>query len=153
MSKAKQNPTTVSARRRFLRLAASTAAATALLSAPALATTDPDKRFLAMIGRARTLVDRYIAAQTRAHQTYEAASADPEMPEYPQAFLAAMRERGSLMSDAAIEKMHGRCQRDPEARSGQRTLSARRSRSCGSAIRLPHSSPVALRRVDRTCVW
>src|SRR5581483_5279162 len=43
MSKAKQNPTTLTGRRRFLRLAGTTAAASALLPAPAIAAvTAPD---------------------------------------------------------------------------------------------------------------
>ena len=103
MSKASNSNTD---RRRFLRLAGTTAAAVAVLAPPALAAgPDPDKRFLAMIVRTRAIVDQYVAAQSRAHETYAAAEADPEMPGYSHVFLEAMRQQGSLMSDATIEKM------------------------------------------------
>ena len=71
---------TTSSRRRFLRLAASTAAATALLAAPALAKGRDDTRLFAMIARIRPLLSAHAAAEERAHATHALVMADPELP-------------------------------------------------------------------------
>src|ERR1700726_421049 len=102
MSKANQNPTTN--RRRFLRLAASTAAATALLATPALAARN-DARLFAMIGRVRPMLAALTAAGDRAQSAYASADADPDMPGGQVSFVRDMRERGSLLSEEALERL------------------------------------------------
>jgi hypothetical protein len=101
MSKA-QNSTTN--RRRFLRLAGVTAAATALLAAPALATRN-DARLFAMIARVRPMLAALTAAGERAHSAYALADADPDMPGGQISFVRDMRERGSLLSEDALERL------------------------------------------------
>ena len=103
MSKAKSPNTTD--RRRFLRLAGATAAATALLAAPALAKGRDDTRLFALIGRVRPLLAALTAADERAHSAYAFADADPDMPGGQVSFVRDMRERGSLLSEEALERL------------------------------------------------
>jgi hypothetical protein len=105
MSKAKQTSTTTD-RRRFLRLAASTAAATAFLAAPAFANTRDDKRLLATIAEAHATVKHYTDTGERSHACYELVQADPEKPEGgPVDFAAAERESGSRLSERALMRL------------------------------------------------
>jgi hypothetical protein len=103
MSKAQDSTTN---RRRFLRLAASTAAATALLAAPALASGRDDKRLLATIAEAHATVTRFTETGERSHACYELVQADPEKPEGgPVDFAAAERENGSPLSERALMRL------------------------------------------------
>ena len=102
MSKANQNPTTN--RRRFLRLAGATAAATAFLATPALAARN-DARLFALIGRVRPMLAALTAAGECAHSAYAFVDADPDMPGGQVSFVRDMRERGSLLSEEALERL------------------------------------------------
>jgi hypothetical protein len=105
MSKVRQS-TTLTNRRRFLRLAASTAAATALLAAPALANTRDDKRLLATIAEARATVRHYTETGERSHACYELVQADPDKPHGgPVDFAAVERENGSPLSERALMRL------------------------------------------------
>jgi hypothetical protein len=103
MSKA-QNSTTN--RRRFLRLAGVTAAATALLAAPALAKGRDDTRLLAMIARIRPLLSAHAAAEERAHATHALVLADPELPHGgPTLWVDKQIASGSALSRRALHRL------------------------------------------------
>lgn len=104
MSKATDQ--TTSSRRRFLRLAGVTAAATALLPAPALAKSRDDTRLYALIARIRPLLSAHAAAEERAHATHALAMADPELPHgLPVLWVDDQIANGSKLSRRALLRL------------------------------------------------
>jgi hypothetical protein len=102
MSKANPNAITPTNRRRFLRLAAGTAAATALLSAPALAKGRDDTRLFAMIARVRPLLSAHAAAEERSHAAYALVEADPDRIDTPVGWVDEQLANGSPLSRRAL---------------------------------------------------
>ncbi|HLJ64432.1 MAG TPA: hypothetical protein VKT70_10020 [Stellaceae bacterium] len=103
MSKAKQNPTTLSGRRRFLRLAGATAAATALLAPPALATTAESPSVIsALFAEWRAAYVPYLAALSEFSRVQEAWFADRDNPEIMAAEQRAEAAKDEI-EDAVID--------------------------------------------------
>jgi hypothetical protein len=93
---------TTSSRRRFLRLAASTASATALLAAPALAKSRDDTRLFAMIARVRPLLVAYTAAAERSRAAFALVEADPDRINTPRGWVDEQLANGSPLSRRAL---------------------------------------------------
>jgi hypothetical protein len=138
MSKANPNAITPTNRRRFLRLAAGTAAATALLAAPALANGRDDTRLLAMIARVRPLLSAHAAAEKRAHQTHALADADPDMPQgSPTAWIDEQRAKTPFLSGRVINRLYWARARKVWARHGYSAASDEWNR-LGHELRFVH---------------
>jgi hypothetical protein len=105
MSKAKQDAITPTNRRRFLRLAASTAAATAFLSAPALARGRDDARLFAVIDRVRPLLVAYTAAAERSHAAFALVEADPDRINTPRGWVDEQIANGSPLSERLLFRL------------------------------------------------
>jgi len=106
MSKATQNSsTTPASRRRFLRLAASSAAAVTLLATPALAKGRDDTRLFAMIARVRPLLAAHAAAEERAHAAHALVEADPDTVASPAAWVGEQQAGGSQLSERVLYRL------------------------------------------------
>jgi hypothetical protein len=105
MSKANRDLITTTNRRRFLRLAASTAAASALLATPALAKGRDDTRLLAMIARIRPLLAAHAAAEKRARETHALVEADPDRIDTPRGWVDEQIANGSPLSERVLFRL------------------------------------------------
>ena len=103
MSKAQNSITN---RRRFLRLAGTTAVATAFLAAPTLAKGCDDTRLFATIARIRPLLAAHAGAEERARAGHALVEADPDKPVgTPIDFAATERDKGSPLSERTLLRL------------------------------------------------
>lgn len=107
----RENSTT---RRTFIRAVTGGAALAAVPALPVFAQgTVSDARCLAVVAKARAVVEQYVAAEAHFRAIADRCEAEPDWPGFgAQDFIDVMRAAGSTMSDRTLERMHdARCRR------------------------------------------